>query len=760
MSQNFYAHTLSGRPPSEWQLLDAHLKGTAAQAEDFGAVFGAGEWARLAGLWHDLGKYSVAFQSYLASSAGSGESVHASDVSLRVDHSTAGAQHAARLDPAGRLLAYVIAGHHAGLPDNEAGEPGLSHRLSKQVEPTIDIPVDILNQPLSLPRKLRKSKRGDGGFTLAFFTRMLFSCLVDADFLDTEAFMNPGKAALRPNVDVSCEDLLERLDEYLARKQQDAADTPVNRQRREVLAACRTKSALDPGFFSLNVPTGGGKTLSSLAFALSHAEKHGLRRVIYAIPFTSIIEQTANVFREALGDRSEAVLEHHSNLEPDDPVRQTDRSRLAAENYDATLVVTTNVQLFESLFASRTSRCRKLHRFAKSVIILDEAQALPPRLLAPTLAALEELVNNYGATIVLCTATQPAVEKRDGFSIGLENVRPIIDEPLKLHRALQRTSVELLGRMDNEGLFKRLRSERQVLCVVNSRRHASDLYQMLGDANALHLSASMCAAHREAVVAEIRRRLSPSVNEPCIVIATQVIEAGVDVDFPAVFRAAAGLDSVAQAAGRCNREGLLTSTEGHPILGRVYVFEYDVKAYPTDSTIEQAAAKFREVAPNRQSDLLAPEAINAFFKLHYWHQGGEGGKGWDQGSERQSVMDCFKGDRNIFLHAQFRTAAERYRLIDDTQTPILVPYGDRGQELIRELEALPEAPEPWRLRQFDRKVQRYAVSIYAYNLQKLLQNGVLIECHRRYFLGNREAYDQKLGLLFNVLGLDPERLVL
>ena len=230
---------------------------------------------------------------------------------------------------------------------------------------------------------------------------------------------------------------------------------PVNRRRGEVLDACRAKAALDPGFFSLNVPTGGGKTLSSLAFALDRTPRqHGLRRVVYAIPFTSIIEQTADVFREALGDLGGEVLEHHSNLEPDDPSAQTDRSRLAAENFDAPLVVTTNVQLFESLFASRTSRCRKLHRLARSVIILDEAQALPPRLLAPTLAALEELVRNYGATVLLCTATQPAIERRDGFPIGIAGVRPIIDEPARLHQSLRRTTVEVLGPVSDDELVR------------------------------------------------------------------------------------------------------------------------------------------------------------------------------------------------------------------------------------------------------------------------------------------------------------------
>jgi CRISPR-associated endonuclease/helicase Cas3 len=437
------------------------------------------------------------------------------------------------------------------------------------------------------------------------------------------------------------------------------------------------------------------------------------------------------VFREALGDLGDEVLEHHGNLDSDDPTRQSDRLRLAAENFDATLIVTTNVQLFESLFAARPSRCRKLHRLAKSVIILDEAQTLPPRLLEPTLAALEELVKNYGSTVVLCTATKPAVEKRDRFPIGLEGVRPIIDDPASLHRSLRRTSVELLGRLENPELVDRLLGERQVLCVVNSRQHASDLFALLGDPDALHLSASMCAAHRAKVVAEIRRRLVK--GKPCRVISTQVIEAGVDVDFPAVYRAVAGLDSIAQAAGRCNREGLLKTEDGQPRLGRVFVYDYDAKAYPTDPSISQAAGCFRQVAPDHGSDLLSPQAVEDYFHLHYWQQGGDDELGWDRGAEKQSIIKCFCYDKKHLLHAQFRTAAEAYRLIDDAQVRLLVPYGKRGRALIRELEGLPDPPEPWQLRAFDRKAQRYVVGVYEQGLRKLLQNGVLLERHGRYY---------------------------
>jgi CRISPR-associated endonuclease/helicase Cas3 len=770
MATRRYAHSLPHPSQVEqWEDLRDHLRRVAMGPEppllgstQFAESFNAAEWGRLLGLWHDLGKYSDAFQAYLRASAGAAEGLHHADLAGRVDHSTAGAQHAARLGPLGRLLAYAIAGHHAGLPDHEdeaGGSSGLRSRLAKSVEPYDAAPHEILDLPLPpLPRFRSEGGRRRHAFTVAFFTRMLFSCLVDADYLATEWFLDPDRSRRRPADMPSPAELLARLDDYLGAKQQSALPSEVNRLRGQILAACRTKATLPPGFFSLNVPTGGGKTLSSLAFALTHAVTHGLRRVVYAIPFTSIIEQAADVFREALGDLGEHVLEHHSNLEPDDPARQSDRSRLAAENFDAPVVVTTNVQLFESLFADRPSRCRKLHRLARSVIVLDEAQALPSRLLAPTLAALEELVRNYGATVVLCTATQPAVERREGFPIGLEGVRPIVDDPVVLHAAMRRTRVEPAGPLGPEELARRLRGERQALCVVNSRRHASDLFRALDDTDALHLSASMCAAHRSDVIRAIRDRIER--GHPCRVVSTQVIEAGVDVDFPAVYRAAAGLDSIAQAAGRCNREGRLVDEHGNPRPGRVVVFEYDTKAYPTDTTIACGAAHYRQVAPDHAADLLAPAAIEAYFRLHYWRQGGDDGRGWDHGIDGRSILDCFELDRVSGLHAQFRVASRSYRLIDDAQAPVLVPYGGQGRTLIRELEAMPDAPEPGWLRAFDRRAQRYVVGVYDQGLRTLLANGVLLERHGRWYLANPEAYEERLGLRYEALGLDPERMVI
>lgn len=389
---------------------------------------------------------------------------------------------------------------------------------------------------------------------------MLFSCLVDADFLDTEAFYDgsEGRSLLRDAPVPTLAALREQLDGYLERFK---ADTNVNQIRAGILRHVRQQSEHAPGLFSLTVPTGGGKTLASLAFALDHAIRHGLRRVIFVIPFTSIVEQNAAVFRAALGPLGEAaVLEHHSafaapksSRDEPDRYQAQEKLKLAMENWDAPIVVTTAVQFFESLFAARPSQCRKLHNITGSVVILDEAQTLPLKLLRPAVAAIDELARNYRSSIVLCTATQPALNAPD-FKGGLADVRELAPEPPALFRRLDRVRVRHIGTLDDAALTALLREREQVLCIVNNRRHARAVYQSLADLpGARHLTTLMCAKHRSEVLAEIRGMLRR--GEPCRLAATSLIEAGVDVSFPRVFRAEAGLDSVAQAAGRCNRNG-------------------------------------------------------------------------------------------------------------------------------------------------------------------------------------------------------------
>ena len=741
MSTSFYAHTRqnpdgTARPVDEWEPLDVHLRNVADQAAAFASAFDAADWGRLAGLWHDLGKYSTAFQNYLKGA--SGIEAHLEQQPGRVDHSTAGAQHANKHVPGlGRLLAYVIAGHHAGLADSPGAPPALEGRLKKVIEPIDAAPRELLEVPagLSAPNlAIDPQDESRGVFQLALFTRMLFSCLVDADFLATEEFVDPDRSHQRPVPHDHLPEMVDALDRRLARFADSTGD--VNECRAEILAACRAASTLPPGLFSLTVPTGGGKTLASLAFALQHAVQHGLDRVIYAIPFTSIIEQTAQVFRDVFQDLGEVVLEHHSNLDPEDPQRETRQSRLAAENWDAPLVVTTNVQFFESLFAARTSQCRKLHNIVGSVIILDEVQTLKVELLQPVIALLRELATDYRCTIVLCTATQPAIARRPGFDIGLEKVREIITDPPVLAERMRRVTVHKVGELTDDKLVDRIADETAVLCIVNTRPHAAKLYcsliETLGESDGVyHLSTLLCGQHRADVINKIHKRLVE--GRTCRVVSTQLIEAGVDVDFPVVYRAMAGVDSIAQAAGRCNREGRRTS-------GDVYVFEssdVQLRGY-----LGSTASTARELLPDFD-DLLSPAAVTRYFELHYWKH--KGTRTWDE----PGVMECFPNPVPR-LAFDFRSAAERFRMIEETGRSVFVPYQERGAELIEELRK--NGPSRGLLR----RLQRYTVSVYEPVYQQLVGADVEELEHAGGYavLVNPDAYDseQHFGLRVDRIG--------
>lgn len=691
-----FAHSLPGRPEVEWEPLERHLEEVAALASAFAEPFGVSDWARLAGLWHDLGKYSTAFQNYLRGSAG--PDVHLAERTGKTDHSTAGAQHAAqRIEILGSLLAYVIAGHHSGLLDAVAEGACLDSRLKKPIDPIPAAPREILDAPLpGVPRAVTEalSTKERDPFPIAFFTRFLFSCLVDADFLATERFLAPARARERP---VWPDDVIGRM-ELLLQAFLDGfgpAQTDIDLERARVQEACLAAAQSAPGFFSLTVPTGGGKTLSSLVFALRHILLHPyLRRVIYVAPFTTIIEQNAEVFRQVFeplirAGFPEAVLEHHSNL---DAGRETVHSRLSTENWDAPLVVTTAVQFYESLFANRTSRCRKLHRIARSVVILDEAQSLPVDMLAPCLRALRELVERYGATVVLCTATQPAIHRRSEFPIGIEGTREIVPDPKALYASLRRVEVENLGPLADGTLAERLLGERQVLCIVNTRAHAAALAGLLAENEGhFHLSALMCPAHRSVVLARIRERLAAGAS--CRVVSTQLVEAGVDIDFPVVFRAMAGIDSVAQAAGRCNRNGRLAG------LGRTYLFESE---HPGAERFLADTAECARQTLASHPDPLALDAVEQYFRLYYWSQRPR----WDD----KGILGLFRLNRQDprlpFLF-DFESAAKRFRLIEDGQRPILIPWEVRGQRLCERL-AEPGSEANWRLL---RELQRYAVQV-------------------------------------------------
>jgi CRISPR-associated endonuclease/helicase Cas3 len=698
--------------------LKEHLFKTAERAAVFAAVFGFPQWGWLCGLWHDLGKYSEAFQKKLRAAAG--DEAHL-EAKARVDHSTVGGLYAVQQFPnTGRLLAYIAAGHHAGLPDWEAdrtGQAALSQRLlhTELLAAALanDIPAKILEQQFPVEKPTGRDP--------AFWLRMLFSCVVDADFLDTEDFFEPERVALRSDYSAVSE-LLAPFSAYMQDKARD--NTVVNRIRAGVLARCIEKAKDPPGIFSLTVPTGGGKTLSSMAFALHHAAIHGLQRVIYVIPYTSIIEQTADQFRQIFGS---AVVEHHSNLDVTDEERETPRSRLACENWDAPVIVTTNVQFFESLFASRTSRCRKLHNIAGSVVVLDEAQLLPPEFLRPILKALDELRKHYGVTILLCTATQPALgpHKSAGFTFeGLEGIHEIMQDPARLFDSLKRIEMKLPENIHKpltwEELAEELAQQPSVLCIVNRRDDCRILWSLMPKGT-FHLSALMCGAHRSSRIAEIKSRLEA--GRPTRVVSTQLVEAGVDLDFPVVYRALAGLDSIAQAAGRCNREGLLEK-------GTLSVFT--PQSRPPAGVLRQAAGIGAQLLSETGADSLTPDRFTAFSRELYWVQGA------DRLDGRNILRDLKADDQFRF---SFRTAAANFKLIDDRhQAPVIVKYGEEGAKLVEQLTRL--GPERWLLR----KLQRYAVNLPRHLHDRLRMDGVIREIHAGIFIQGHDAlYDDNLG---------------
>lgn len=777
MSDTGMAGPLAHIDGSRGHSLREHLASVAGLASEFSSKFDASAWGHLAGLWHDLGKYRGGFQTYIRQANGVDAHIEGRVGGRDKTHSAAGAlwaqehlqsiaeKHGAA---AARVLSYLIAGHHAGL-DNWFG--GLNDRLNstdarREFAEAVEAqpPGDILRPGCPSPALAAmpvddRDGRPPGAFAL--WTRMLFSCLVDADFLDTERFFDGVVTDARqgfPSLG-ALNDLLDRhlADKLNALRAQGEDDSPVNRFRADVLRQCREKAAFAPGVFTLTVPTGGGKTLSSLAFALRHVVAHGKRRVIYAIPYTSIIEQTAKIFRDIVGDDN--VVEHHSNVESGDS-EETHRSRLACENWDAPLVVTTNVQLFESLLARKTSRCRKLHNIVGSVIVLDEAQLLPVEFLQPILDVLGLLVRDYGVTVLFCTATQPALTKRDSFDpthrmrgFDESKVTEIIDDVPSLYAGLKRVRVYSPPNLDSPqnwaAIGKEIARHDAVLVIVNRRKDAADLYRLLSSDHAeglYHLSALMCAQHRTEILARVRCALDQrralgmkgQTAYPVRVVSTQLVEAGVDLDFPVVYRAMAGLDSIAQAAGRCNREGRLDT-------GTMHVFIPPTQ--PPPGLLRQAAIECTVLWKQLPAD--ADPIDLALFPSYFRRL-------YSQDLDKKRICEALRVGRDGDV--RFRDAAEWFRLIDDKDgVPVVIRYagdGDASQVNARigMLEA--EGPHRWLMR----KLQRYTVTIYRHDAERLLRQGD-IRCAERcpglYIQASDVLYDNRLGLLTDGAPGDP-----
>jgi CRISPR-associated endonuclease/helicase Cas3 len=755
----FWAHSGTPGDHGDWQPLSNHLRQVAGLAEDLGRPHGIGRTARLAGLLHDLGKYDHEVQRRIA-----GANIH-------VDHSTAGGavllSRAIRLDRlAAELVAYAILGHHAGLPDRLHGSEGrtasgasLNERLEGfkpgRLDPAweAEVPLNLSGIFEEMRAKIAAPERA--GWDLALLARMVFSCLVDADFRDTEAhYARIGQGPRRdrdwPDLPAIVPDLLARFDAYMAEKAVGTEDNDLNRLRRDILAHVRERAALPPGLFTLTVPTGGGKTLASLGFALDHARQHGHQRIVYAIPFTSIIDQTAAIFREVLG--AEHVLEHHSATEdtqartknPDEAAGR-EKLRLAMEDWAAPVVVTTNVQIFESLFAARPSRARKLHNIAGSVIVLDEAQAIPRPLLEPCVRMIDALARHWGCTVVLCTATQPAFHK-GRLALPLSEERELAPDPAGLAACLRRSRIERVGTMDDAALCEALAATPQGLVIVNTRRHALELFRAAeGLSGLFHLSTRQCAAHRRAILAEVKRRLTT--GEPCRVIATSLVEAGVDLDFPRVWRAEAGLDQIVQAAGRCNREGKRSAEES---LVTVFVPE---GRDPPPEIVDLIGDMRRTLRP--EDDLLAPATIERYFEEVYWRLCPKPELPCPD-LDKHKVMDSFSfslSDKSNFTNFAFRSVAERFRLIEDTMAPVVVPWDDTAQRAVDRLGA-PEVSSG----SLARDIQTYLVQVPPRVREALLRNGH-VRFERPDFRGDQFAVltPGGMNLYSEEVGLEWER---
>lgn len=732
----YYAHSAPPVSAYPWHGLADHLHGTGDGAAGSLERLGLAELGRVAGLLHDLGKYAPEFQKRLRGGP-------------PVNHSTAGAQMACERYPGhlGKLIAFCVAGHHAGLANGVDGHKttALEDRLRQQV-PELD-PVwrdEISLPPLAFPR-VQLRGRDSAGITASFLIRLVFSALVDADYLDTEAYYDGASGTASPRGEHPPLEVLRHcLDSHLAKFTTDA-HTPVNDLRAEVLAHVRQLAGESPGLFTLTVPTGGGKTLTSLAFALDHAVRHGLDRVIYVIPYTNIIEQTADVFREALGadepDTPDPVVEHHSAFDEDRIRERSGRQklRLAMENWDAPIVVTTAVQFFESLFANRPSRCRKLHSIAGSVVVLDEVQTLPLGFLRPCVAAVDELARNWRASVVLSSATQPALAEASGFAGGLRTVRELAPEPVRLQERLRRTRLRPLDTLTEEKLADRLRETPQVLCIVNTRRRARAVYEAIrGRGGAVHLTTSMCARHRRHVLRDVGGRLKA--GEPIRLVATSLVEAGVDLDFPVVWREEAGLESIIQAAGRCNREGRATS-------GDVFVFRFPAEdGRSTPPGIGRAASAARGVM-RKHADPMSLHAIREYFQTLYWASG-------DEALDANGILPMLS-ERTKSLDFPFETIAREFRLIETPMVPVIVPYrGPHGTDrtadrLIKELDF---AERPGGLA---RRLQPYTVPVPPQARAALLGFGsVRIVQEARFgeqfvVLENEDIYGDDIGLAWD-----------
>lgn len=700
-----------------------HQEGVAALASGFAGEFNMSEWGYALGLLHDKGKEQRTFQQHIMKESGYAPNTV---VKGNSDHAYVGALISKKVfakPPYYMLMDNILMGYHRGLYDGDEKDEKMKMSIPK------DISIDPVNVTLVAP-KAGKAK------DIHHVIRMLYSCLVDADYLDTERFMIPDQSLIRGGKH-TIPQLLERLESHLAILKGSAADTEVNRIRNEVQRYCIDASEKGVDFYSLTVPTGGGKTLSSILWALRHAVKNRLRRVIIAIPYTSIITQTASVLRGIFGD--ENVLEHHSNVDFSDVSagEMAYKMKLATENWDYPIVVTTNVQLIESLFSHRPSDCRKLHNIVNSVVILDEIQTLPMEFLQPIVDTFDTLKRVFNVSFLFTTASQPilsgiieGVNYKTRFE-ALPNVTEIIPREAKLYNRLRRVKLEFDETPQSyDEIAECVARHSRVLCIVNTRNDAKEIYSRLPDeGECIHLSRMMCPAHIKGAIDRLKRLLKDDDKRVIRVVATQLIEAGVDIDFPVVFRQEAGLDSILQAAGRCNREGLLD-------ISTAYVFALDKKL--PSGFISQTNNARKNMVGN--FDWFSPEAMKEYFKqLH-------------------SRIDCFdKPNVSSLLYGKtifFETLSKEFKLIDDTTTSVIVNYGDEVECLINRLQS-----EGFSYRLI-KQLAQYGVNVRDRDLLKLREAGAIEEvADNMLFIRDRKFYDENIGLRIENHWLDESLII-
>ncbi len=700
MMKCYYAHKAED---GRLQTVESHLEGTSVLAERFAADFGASQFGALVGMAHDIGKCCDDFQNRL-----NGGPI--------VDHSSAGAIACAGIQNR-PICAICVAGHHSGLPDfgnivtDIAGMPTLVGRIKAKKRDFYDFAKEF-----SLPETTEEPLFENEPFARSLWGRMLFSTLVDADYLDTEAFMK-GKS-VRDWSHNSLTELLDILRAYM--RKYENPSSPLDVLRTKVRKDCNDSANLDRGLFSLTVPTGGGKTLSSMAFALNHAVKNGMSRIIYVIPYTSIIEQNAAVFASVFGSKN--VLEHHSEVDFKEEYDSEDNwnPKLATENWDAPIIVTTAVQFFESFYSNRPSKTRKLHNVANSVVVFDEAQMIPTKHLLPCIALIGTLVKHFGVSAVLCTATQPFIQDiMNEYTQGM-CIHEISTDIGAMFTALKRVEYNYIGKTNVDDLADKISCLNQVLCIVNTRKTARELFERLPDEGSFHLSTLMYPEHRKKVLNTIRKRLSAGLS--CRVISTSLIEAGVDIDFPTVFREINGLDSIVQAAGRCNREGKRPAAESI-----VTVFELGKR---NPSMVDICIGAARETI-EKFEDIGSAEAIDYYFKAYRSLIG----TGID---ESESVKNLSFGYNGCTL--PYKTVSENFHMIDQLTKTVYIPTADNG-ELLSRIKNGNADTTTFRL------AGKYGVNVYERDYINLLESGDLDETdYGSAILINELRYDENCGL--------------